>query len=363
MYLKTKNLKIMKNLTVILCIAALTGNMNMAFPQHNYNQKKFKMVSSDNYKQSENDINQDYTYSNSNSRVSESVSQTTGNAYYNPSQSQYTQKDNEIVLKVNALMNVKADNFLIVFNLTQVGETAAKTDELINTRMNNFINACKQLGIADKDIYIDMIYLVPTFEFEVQKKLFSKSYNEIPTGFEMQKNIHISFNDINKIDELVTIAAKNEIYDLVKVDFFVKNTESIYDSLRNKSVENLNKKITSLKKLNLNLSDKYEIVKEYSYSICPETQYPDYDAFVSQSIEALKKESGVTTIRKPETVAYDQIPYNKFDIIINPYILEPVVQFVYSLQVTYTLDKPDVKSNNKYMLITPTGELKNLDIK
>lgn len=344
----------MKKLVVIALTAAFFGNATMVFSQRNLNQKEFKSKSTANYNIEESRAHGGIEAAYQVNQAAYQVNKVAGIA-------QYT-KDNEIIFDVRSLMNVKADRFLSVFNVTQIGETAAKTDELSNLRIDSFINALKQIGITDKDIYIDMIYLVPTFEFEVVKKIFSKTYNEIPTGFEMQKNIHISFKDINKVADMVTLAAKNEIYDLVKLDFFVDNTEAIYDSLRNKSVAYLNKKLASFKKLNLVLSDKFQIVSETSNAIYPETQYPDYDAFVTQSVEAMYKKSGVTKIRKPKTVAYDQVPYNKYDIIINPSILEPVVQFVYTLQAKYTLEKPDMKSKNNYLIITPSGEVKKLDL-
>jgi uncharacterized protein YggE len=339
----------MKKLELLLCIFFLTGIINTGFSQRNMNQKQFKSKSNDNNK---------YLETNAGLLDNDNSGYQMNNL---PKIQQYV-KDNEVVLDIHALMNVKADHFLAVFNLTQIGETTAKTNELINLRIDSFVTAVKRLGISSKDIYIDMIYLVPTFEFEVEKKLFSKTYNEVPTGFEMQKNVHITFKDINTVEKLVTLASKCEIYDLVKVDFFVDNTEAVYDTLRNKAVSCLNKKLSAFKKLNLTLSDKYQILRENSYTIYPETQYPDYDAFVSQSIEAVSKKTGVTKIRKPKTVAYDQIPYNQYDIIINPEILEPVVQFVYSLQVKYTLEKPEVKTKNNYMLVTPNGEVKKLDV-
>lgn len=349
-----------------MSLASLLININLSYSQRNLNQKQFKSKAAEvSSLEDDQDIQLSVEYEQKTNSYSKSAGDNGKPAKYNNTSTfNYYKKDNEIVLDVHALMNVKASSFLAVFNLTQVGETAAKTDELINLRINNFLIALKELGINDKDIYIDMIYLVPTFEFEVQKKLFSKTtYNEVPTGFEMQKNIHLRFNDINKVDDIVTLAAKNEIYDMVKIDFFVNDTEKIYDSLRNESVENIKKKLSSLKEINLNLNDKYQIVNESSYAIYPETQYSDYDAFVNQSLEAVKKETGVSTIRKPKTVAYDQISYNKYDIVINPEILEPVVQFVYILQVKYTLEKPDTTEKKNYMLITPAGEIKTLDIK
>jgi len=345
----------MKNFSTLILAVALIASTTIVLAQRNGNQIDFKKqaagkksaVGYGGFEQ----IQQEYDRG---LNVDFTNTLTNGLGYYT--------KDNEIYLNVRSLMNVKADRFLVVFNITQIGETAAKADELSSARMNSFITGLKAMGVNDKDIYIDMIYLVPTFEFEVVKKNFSKTYNEVPTGFEMQKNIHITFKDVNKVAEMVTLAAKNEIYDLVKLDFFVDNTEAVYDTLRNKSVTCLNKKIASLKKLNLTLSDKFQIVGESYNAIYPETQYPSYDAFVTQSMEAVTKKSGVTKIRKATAVAYDQIPYNKYDIIINPAILEPVVQYVYTIQVKYTLDKPEVKSKNNYMIITPSGEVKKLDV-
>ena len=160
--------------------------------------------------------------------------------------------------------------------------------------------------------------MIPTFEYEVEKKLFSKTYNEVPTGFEMQKNIHVGFKDLNLIDELETLAAKNEIYDLVKLDFLVDDTETKYDTLHNAAVTTMNKKAASLQELNIDLSKEYQVVRESYRAIYPESQYADYDAFVSKSVEALKKSTGVTKIRKPKTVASDQMPYTGFDLIIRP---------------------------------------------
>jgi uncharacterized protein YggE len=341
---------------LVICMIFLFMNIGLLHAQRNGNQIEFKTKSNASYDRKV-VYDADEINANNNER---NAYQTQTN--YLAKAAQY-KADNEIVLQVNALMNMKAEHFLAVFNVTQVGETTAKTDEMMNSRINSFVDAVKLMGIPDKDIYVDMIYLVPTYEFEVEKKGFSKTYNEIPTGFEMQKNVHIAFKDINKVASLVPLAAKNEIYDMVKLDFFVDNTEACFDTLRNRSVADINKKLTSYKKLNLTLSDKFQIIHEASYTFYPETQYPAYDAFVSQSIEAATKKGGITKLRKPATVAYDQIPYNKYDIIINPEVLEPVVQFVYSLQVKYTLEKPEVKSKNNYMLVTPNGEVKPLDVK
>ncbi|MGB3464783.1 MAG: SIMPL domain-containing protein, partial [Cyclobacteriaceae bacterium] len=185
-----------------------------------------------------------------------------------------------VILESKVLMNVEANRFLAVFNLTQIGKSAVETDALINKRIEGFITDLQKLSVSEEDIYTDMIYLIPTFEFEVQKKIFSSdTYNEVPTGFEMQKNVHVSFDNIKLIDDLVTLAAKNEIYDLVKVDFFVDDAEQVYDSIRSRALSLMDTKITDYSAVTgMELKGKFYAMYESSDAIYPESRYSGYDA-------------------------------------------------------------------------------------
>ncbi|MBK9515021.1 MAG: SIMPL domain-containing protein [Flavobacteriales bacterium] len=129
---------------------------------------------------------------------------------------------NMLVLEVNAMMNMKADSYLAIFHITQLGQSAEEADSLMNARIDGFTQRVKEHGVKEKDVFPDMLSFVPVYEIETTRKLFSKTYQEVPAGFEIQKNIHVRFTDARILDRLVTAAAKEEIYDLVKVDFFVE---------------------------------------------------------------------------------------------------------------------------------------------
>ncbi len=269
---------------------------------------------------------------------------------------------NELIIECQALMNVKADSYLLIFNLTQVGQTAKEADDLITKRMTPFLDGLKAMGIQSSDIYVDMVYLIPMYEFAVEKKLFSKTYNEVPNGFEMQKNLHIRFKKSEMIDDIVTLSATNEIYDLVTIEYFVKDTQAIYDSISTRAVQHIQKTVAKFEKLGLKLEGEFRVVMEKKRAIYPEDQYTNYESFVSQSIDAAKNRT-VTTMRKPKTVAYNKLPYDNFDIVINPEFLEPVVQFTYRLQVKYILNKDKLEPKNKYFIIDQAGNLKEVPIK
>jgi uncharacterized protein YggE len=271
------------------------------------------------------------------------------------------QADNEMIFTVNSLMNVKADSYLAIFNIVQAGKTAKEINSIVNSKIAGFKEEIKSSGISEQDIFTDMISLVPVYNYEVEKKLFSKTYTEVPQGFEMQKNVHLKFTDESKLDNIMTAAANNEIYDLIKVEYFVENNDKIYTELREKSIEYMNLKLESFKKLNIQFDTIYHIISEKSAVVYPIDRYRSYQAFTGTSIEAIKSKN-VTKVRKPMTMFYNKLPYHNYDIVINPAILEPVIQFTYSIIVKYVIKDPIKKTEKQFILVTPEGVVRTLKI-
>lgn len=279
--------------------------------------------------------------------------------------------NNEILLEVNAMFNENADSYLAIFHLDQVGANAREADSLMNQRINNFRKDVSKIGISEDDFIIDMLSMLPVYEVEVTKKLFSKSYTEIPAGFEIQKNIHVRFKNPQVLDKIITSAAINEIYDLVKVDYYVKNVEAIYDSLRAQATRLVLKREAQLKALGINVEGQWRIAGDKIGVYFPLDRYTTYQSNSSISIDAAKKKGTVTQIKRPNTLFYNKIPYTGYDIINNPEIVEPAVQYTYNLQVKFTMErKPEkvepvkeIKTEYRYMIITPDGVVKDLPIK
>jgi hypothetical protein len=206
-----------------------------------------------------------------------------------------------------------------------------------------------------------MISLVPVYEFEMEKKLFSKTYTEVPQGFEMQKNLHVQFKDEALLDKIVTAAANNEIYDFIKLEYFVENNAQKYTELRDAAVKYMKLKIENFKQLGINLDTVYHIISEKSSVVYPIDRYESYQAFTGTSLEAMKGKM-VNSVRKPKTMFYNKLPYHKFDIVINPGIIEPSVQFTYSLTLKYVVKDKPKKTEKEFILVTPEGIVKTLKI-
>lgn len=272
--------------------------------------------------------------------------------------------ENSITFEVNGLFNRKADAYLAIFNMTQVGENASVANDLLNTRYQNFVAEVASAGVKPEDIFLDMVSQVPIYELEVTKKFFSKTYNEVPKGFELQKNIHVKFNKGEVLDKILTAAAKHEIYDLIKVDYFVENTSAVYETLRDSVIAYARRKTNDYKQLNVNLDTVYRVLTEQTSVTFPIDRYSKYHPASSSSIESVGKKSGLTEIRKPTVMFYNKLSYHNFDVVINPVVVEPLVQYTCKIKMRFSLKKPvETKVQNHYKVITPTGDVKTIEIK
>lgn len=238
----------------------------------------------------------------------------------------------------------------------------------MNARINGFISKVKKDGVKEDDVFADMLSFVPVYEIETTKKLFSTTYQEVPAGFEIQKNIHVKFRDARILDKLVTAAAKEEIYDLVKVDFFVEQQSACYDTLRLFATKLLQQKLDNFDKLGLKVKESHRTAAEKNGAYFPLDRYTAYQSRSQSSLNSRRKGQVVNDVKKSNTLFYNKVPYGQFDIVLHAEITEPPVQYTYNLTMYCQLPeafqdkegKKEVKDIIKYMLITKDGEVKEL---
>ncbi len=267
----------------------------------------------------------------------------------------------EFIISVKGLHNVKADAYIAMFSVTQVGKSIEEVNELLDERISKVKTALKN---QEENFYVDMISFVPMYEYEKEKKLFSKdNYNEIPIGFELKKNIHIKYKNAGFINELVRICSIAEIYDLVKVDYYSAQLPKLKEELANKSIEVIKNKMRRYETLlgvDLDTLQK-EIVDGYKI-LYPIESYKQYQAHSSQSLQRTVK-ANVNNVQKQTTFYYNSVMDKEFDVVINPVVQEPVIQIMYEMKVKLKQNLTQKDATKKYMFITPDGALRELNIK
>lgn len=276
-------------------------------------------------------------------------------------------ENNQLEISINALSNQKAASYTAIFSMLQVGKTADETNTLLNVRLDGFVSELKNIGIPEEDIYVDMVNFLPKYEYDVSKKLFSKkTYTEIPKGFELQKNIHIRYTKPALLDRFVTAAARQEIYDIVKVDYFVSEPQKVYTELRDAAFQYLKKIKSQYRDVGIQLDSAYVMTAENAWVAYPINRYETYQAFSTQRLDNDEKNAVVNTADKPTSRFYNAVPANDYDVVIHSEILEPAVQFSYNLIVRFTLPerKAAVRTEVKkeFIWMTPAGDAKVIKV-
>lgn len=281
-------------------------------------------------------------------------------------------RGDDFIITVRGISNVKAQNYVAIFSVKQSGKSAGEVNELIDKRLQPLIDYCEQ--DADMSAYIDMISFVPIYEVEVVNKIFSKTtYNEVPKGFEVKKNIHIRYGDPQKLNGIINVAAGSEIYDLVRVDYFADDLESKKQELMDKAREVLGKKInhqteildTEITNYNRRASDGFTVVY-------PIEMYTQYQAASTNKI-SIDNRANVNAVQKQTTYYYKPYFDKDFDFSLNPIVFEPRIQIMYEMKVLFSLkpeekeEKPEptkveVVERKQIILLTPSGEMKTIQV-
>lgn len=267
-----------------------------------------------------------------------------------------------IVISIKGLANVKADSYTAIFSTTQTGKTTKEVNELLDQRIENSLNEIKlKKGV---ETFVDMISFVPVYEYEVEKKVFNrKTYNEVPVGFELKKNIHIKFSDPNQLNEFISILSNYEIYDLVRVDYFSNALETIKKEMMNKAKLLIQEKIKNYEVLlgETFVNAEKRIADDFVVNL-PVEMYKSYEAYNSSSLN-LKRSANVNQTSKSTTLYYQPVFNKEFDFIVNPTVLEPVIQIQYEVKIFINREKKQLaKSDKEYILVTPNGDLKLLNV-
>jgi len=253
-------------------------------------------------------------------------------------------------IRADVMMNVEPSSLVAIFNLKFSGSTAHEADSLMTLKIQALISSFNKIGILLNDIHIDVIGIHPetntlASELQVESQNFKRNIS-------ISKNIHIRFFHQNLMDEIIKIATKHEVFDLVKVDYNVDNMDLIYDSLRVVAERILKLKHDAFVGQGFTLE-----AQQFGTTqglVHPFERYASYTSPSENKPEIIKpeqpgkgkKQPPIPAIVKEQapklTVYYERVPSNQFDLVIHEDMLAPCVQFYYSLQVNYKVILKDL---------------------
>jgi uncharacterized protein YggE len=256
-----------------------------------------------------------------------------------PAQGETPPSATSMFVEASVLMNVKADEFVAVFGVAQECATVPECNQKMDATIEEFSANLKQLGIGSDALYVDFAAQNKIYAYQVSSNIAKENL----VGFELKKNIAIHYQDKTLLDKLIIAASKSKIFDLIKVDYIVRNTAPIHNRLMDEAAIIIKQKAARDEKLlGIKLLAPAQIYAEKPSIYYPTEMYDSYSAYESEEISSdyYREKYTVQNARKSRTFFFNALNADGFDVVINPVVIEPVVQFTLYLKVKYEIEQP-----------------------
>ncbi|HEY0100881.1 MAG TPA: hypothetical protein VGB76_18180 [Pyrinomonadaceae bacterium] len=245
-------------------------------------------------------------------------------------------------VEASVLMNVKANEHVAVFGLAQECVTVAECNQKMDATVSQFSGDLKRLGIASNALFVDFAAQNKIYGFQLEGNVAKEKL----VGFELKKNISVHYEDKLLLDKLLVAAAQAKIFDLIKVDYIVRDTGSIHNRLADEAARIIKQKMARHEKLlAIKLQPPAQIFAERYSAYFPTEMYDSYTAYESEDVSRRSYDEDkyiIQRARKSRTFFFNPLNADGFDAVINPIVIEPVVQFTLYLRVKY-----EVEQNNR----------------
>ena len=241
---------------------------------------------------------------------------------------------NSMFLDASILMNVKADEFVAIFGISQEGVTLEECNAKMTDSITQFTSALKKLGVTAGALDVDFVAQNRIYGFELRDDVAREKL----TGFELKKNVAIHFHGKGFLDKCIAAASRTKIFDLIKVDYVVKDVDTIHNRLMAEAARVLKQKATNhAKLLGIKLRQPAQVYAEKYSCYLPTEMYDSYTAFESEDVSSAyyRQKYTVQGARKSRTFYYNALDARNFDAVVNPVVVEPVVQYTLYLKVNY----------------------------
>jgi uncharacterized protein YggE len=275
------------------------------------------------------------------------LAQTSGNVAYSDQKRQRPRElalgniagdDSAMFLEAHILLNAKADHHVAVFGASQEGRTVQECNQKLDAQINSFTSQLRALGIRNEDVVVDYVAQNRIYDYEVS----GDTATEKLTGFEVKKNILVPYKERGGLDQLLVAAARSNIFDLIKVDYVVDNVAAVRARLLDEAARTIKEKADRYTRLfGVKFRSPVQVYLEKYDTVFPTEAYDSYTAFETGKVMAnyYNQHYKVAEARKNRTFYFNPRDGGEFDLVINPVVTEPIVQFSLYLRVKHLIDR------------------------
>ena len=236
-------------------------------------------------------------------------------------------------LDASVLMNVEPDEYVAVFGISEEGKTLALAQAGMEAAIRDFTASLKQLKISPSDTFVDFVTQNRIYGYDISKVNLAK---EIVVGFEVKKNVSVRYKDHALLDKLTAAASKAGIFDLVKVDYVVKDIAAARKRIMEEAAKVIKAKIEEQEQLlGVKVGQVTQVMPSQMSVYYPVEMYDSYVAQESENVYGYRQGMTVQRASKSRTFYYNPLAAKDFDVAVNPSLIEPAVQFAIYVRVKY----------------------------
>jgi uncharacterized protein YggE len=240
-------------------------------------------------------------------------------------------------VEASVLMNVRADEHVAVFGVAQECATVPECNQKMDATVAQFAGELRQLGIKDEEVFVDFAAQNKIYGFQIEGSVA----RERLSGFELKKNVSVRYRERLLLDKLIIAASRARIFDLIKVDYVVRDAAAVQNRLMEEAARVVREKAARYERLlGVKLQQPAQVYAERPSIYYPTEMYDSYAAFESEEIDASQFRGKYTVhgARKSRTFFFNALTADGFDAVVNPVVLEPVVQFTLYLKVKHEIE-------------------------
>jgi uncharacterized protein YggE len=279
------------------------------------------------------------------------LGQESGNQNYNQAQDArrtppntgalYGGEDKEELAQVQfieayVLLNAEPDEFVAVFGAAQVAPTALESNQKVNAQIERFLVATDALGVRRADTFVD--FITQNRVYSLGQPDSSGNIREQLAGFETKKTVAVRYKERPMLEKLLSAAAQASIFDLIKVDYVIRDVPAIRGRLLAEATRVVKQKEENyVRTLDLRLR-RSAVVQETYNTFYPAELYRTYNAYETATVDNYySSNSRIIRERKSSTSYLELLDRSPFDAVLTPAGIEPVVQFTLYMKVRYSM--------------------------
>jgi uncharacterized protein YggE len=232
------------------------------------------------------------------------------------------------------LLNQAADSYVAVFSIASDGATPADCGAKSAATLKALTAELAPLGIAAADLAVDWVAQTKVYGYELEGNILQEKL----VGYELKENVAVPYRDAAMLEGMTLAAARAQVFDLVKVDYVVKDLAAVHERLMAAASDVIRAKVASYEKLlGIKLVPPVQILAERSAVYYPARLYDNYSAQETEAVGSTSDRQRYTIhgARKSTTFFYNGLDGDGFDTVINPVVTAPQVQFTLYLKLKY----------------------------